>query len=427
MRRLHSSLSSDRKSSKMDEANEKISRSKSNTGKKEKGDDFGIIVHDIDLMNKTELRYYISRLEDELKQTRNDCSLSCDAKNKLASLVTQVQDIYFEKKHCLTAEDFKANDTIHGCEDCLKTFRFKTEYNELRKHEQQALQSFTYFLNDTSDKLIKSKLERNQAAQRFSAVEGLLSEIVTMDMIVCDLFGNYKNLSREISFEHVLRCRDAMQKFNAIKKRILNSIWDYDFCKEEPISIEIEKLQFYFNEVHEDNVKSIQKRREKVAFLQDQCEKVVSDLNKALNLNAELEKQNISLNMEASESKPEILNKRHFIDELTDIDIDNLAVLNLELKNKFKSLEEESLNTKNKFLYNVRKIYRIAEFKSFVIEEIIRLGLVIKEAEISDTKDTCSHLELKTNVKTKQSPEKNYRLLKMSCVGPNTMFVPPVF
>ncbi|GBM81008.1 hypothetical protein AVEN_138281-2 [Araneus ventricosus] len=410
----------------MDKTSKKVPGTKGKNRKKKKAESVGIIVHDIDLMNKKELRYYISRLQQELKQIQNDCNLNSDVKNRLASFVTQEQDISLERKHCLTAKDFKTIDTIREFEDSLKNFRLKSEYNKLRNHEQQVLQSFTGFLNKTSDKLLKDKLERNQDAERFSAVESLLSEIVTMDMIAGDLFGNFKNWSKELSFEHVLKCRDAMLQFNAIKQRILNSIWKFDFSDEKPVSVEIEKLQFYFNELHEDNVKALKNWQEKVVFLEDQLEKVYSDLNKALNLNAELKKQKCLLNTAASKSKQEGLNNELHIKGSTYLEIDKVAILNLELKNKLKNIEEERMNLKNKFLSNVRKIHRIAEFKSFVAEEIMRLGLAMKEGETCDANKS-SDLDIMNNRKTKQDSEKSYRLIKMSCFNSDTLFVPPVF
>ncbi|GBM81009.1 hypothetical protein AVEN_138281-1 [Araneus ventricosus] len=217
-----------------------------------------------------------------------------------------------------------------------------------------------------------------------------------------------------------------MLQFNAIKQRILNSIWKFDFSDEKPVSVEIEKLQFYFNELHEDNVKALKNWQEKVVFLEDQLEKVYSDLNKALNLNAELKKQKCLLNTAASKSKQEGLNNELHIKGSTYLEIDKVAILNLELKNKLKNIEEERMNLKNKFLSNVRKIHRIAEFKSFVAEEIMRLGLAMKEGETCDANKS-SDLDIMNNRKTKQDSEKSYRLIKMSCFNSDTLFVPPVF
>ncbi|GIY19789.1 uncharacterized protein CDAR_365691 [Caerostris darwini] len=230
----------------------------------------------------------------------------------------------------------------------------------------------------TSNNLLKNEKPKDyQDNERAVAIERLLSDIATMDVVACDLFGNFRNWSGDVSFELVLKCRDAMQSFNIIKQRILNSIWSFDVSDKESISDEIEKLQYYFNELHSDNVKSIQNWREKLMSLQDRLEKVQSDLNKALHLNSKLSKQFVSPDHEQIETADTELP----VEKIGNHEFDKIAFLNIELKEKLKKAEIENKDIKNKLISNVREIYQIAEFKAFVAEDILRLGLAINETK----------------------------------------------
>ncbi|GIY85838.1 uncharacterized protein CEXT_466181 [Caerostris extrusa] len=183
-------------------------------------------VHDIDLMSRKDLVYYVTKLEKELEEV---------------------------------LEDFN-----------------RSSYNGKKT---------SFFLNliKTSNNLLENEKPKDyQDHERAVAIERLLSDIVTMDVVACDLFGNFRN------------------------------------CKQ-------------FDSLDNEQIETI---------------------------DTELP-----------------------VEKIRNHEFDKIAFLNIELKEKLKKAEIENKDIKNKLISNVREIYQIAEFKAFVAEDILRLGLAINETK----------------------------------------------
>ncbi|GFW53616.1 uncharacterized protein TNCV_4815201 [Trichonephila clavipes] len=336
-------------------------------------------VHDIDRMTKKEMAHYISKLKHELEQVQLECNFEIGYRKKLNSFLIQDESQYLKRKEIHTAKDFELLRVTQETDLRFRESRQKLALKDLESREPKILKNFTDYLHVFHDNLLMKNqsgilLDREKVDE-----QRLLSKIASMDLVASHLFDSYKEWSDDIIFEHILKFRDAMQSFNAIKQRILNSIWDTNLGGREPISVEIEKMQYYFNERHLDNLKTLQVWQKKVDFFQTKLEKVTLDLNKALNLNTEskiIQNQVRIPNPEYKKVRYKFLSNRS-----EDSEIDELSVSNFELTEKFTKLKAEKENLRNKFILNMRKIYQIAEFKAYVAEEILRIGLAIKNIQ----------------------------------------------
>ncbi|GFU19704.1 uncharacterized protein NPIL_45001 [Nephila pilipes] len=356
-----------------------MDRKKPKKGKK-KNKALRIKVHDVDHMTKNELEYYILMLKQELDQVQSECNFSINYRKKLDFSLTQERSKYLRNKEIHTSKDFELLHVTHETEERLRDSRQISAFSCLKNQEQKVFKNITEYLNMIQDNLLKSsKREKIIEKERIVDDKNLLSKIASADLIAYDLFANYKNWSDDIFFEHILKFRDSMQSFNAIKQRILNSIWNLNLGDQEPVSEETEQLQYYFNELHQDNLKTLQMWRKKVECHQEKLEKVTLDLNKALSLYAENKSNKNTLQIQSPSPEPRKLHFKFSMHTSKNLEMDKIVILNFELTNKLKTLKAEREKLRNKFILNVRKIYRNAEFKALVAEEILRIGVEGKQ------------------------------------------------
>ncbi|GFQ74385.1 bardet-Biedl syndrome 7 protein homolog [Trichonephila clavata] len=345
-----------------------MDRKKLKMKKKKKGP---LKVHDIDQMTKKEMKYYISKLKHELEQVQLECNFEIGYRKKLHSFLIQDQSQYLKSKEIHTAKDFELLRVTQETNQRFRESRQKLALKDLESREPKILKNFTDYLHVFHDNLLNKPQRRINFDREKVDEERLLSKIASMDLVASHLLDSYKEWSDDIIFEHILKFRDAMQSFNAIRQRILNSIWDTNLGGREPVSVEIEKMQYYFNERHLDNLKTLQVWQRKVDFFQAKLEKVTIDLNKTLNLNSESKTNQNQLRIPNPGQKK--IRSKFLSNRSEDSEIDELNVENFELREKFKKLKEEKEKLRDKFILNMRKIYQIAEFKAYVAEEILRI------------------------------------------------------
>ncbi|GFY59270.1 uncharacterized protein TNIN_481031 [Trichonephila inaurata madagascariensis] len=353
-----------------------MDRKKLKMKKKKKGP---LKIHDIDRMTKKEMAHYISQLKHELEQVQLECNFEIGYKKKRTSFLIQDESQYLKHKEIHTAKDFELLRVTQETDQRFRESRQKLVLKDLESREPKLLKNFTDYLHVFHDNLLMKNQSGMLIDREKVDEQRLLSKIASMDLVASRLFDRYKEWSDDIIFEHILKFRDAMQSFNAIKQRILNSIWDTNLGGREPVSVETEKMQYYFNERHLDNLKTLHVWQKKVDFFQTKLEKVTLDLNKASNLNTESKINQNQVRIPNPEYKK--VRYKFLSNRSEDSEIDELNVSNFELTEKFKKLKAEKENMKNKFILNMRKIYQIAEFKAYVAEEILRLGLAIKNIQ----------------------------------------------
>lgn len=324
-----------------------------------------------------ELRLYISSLEDQLRNIQSDSSMHFLKQGCLALHTEQQKERYLQSKNLLVAKEFKGLQSKEKFKECLR--HFEQELHCVGLGYKDRVKQGLEFVGDISFRLSgrvsKNKIVKDKA--RTLNEENFFNELAKRDAINNELFGNNMEHSFEkLVVEKATEFQDAMYNFSITKQEILSSIWNLE--KSSETDAEIEKMKDYFHELDQQIKRTLDDRRDEIARLKRELDSLTSELSKSLKKNAELKKEKMQKTPFKFARQTDTGSSCCSSELHRDDDIENLKLFNYELAARLRTAEMENEDLKKQFWSAYRKIHQVMEFKTFVLEEMLRLKLSIK-------------------------------------------------
>lgn len=336
-------------------------------------------MEDEDKHVQEELRLYISSLEDHLRNIQNDSSMQFFKQGRFALDTEQQREKYLLSKNLLDAKEFEGFPSKEKFKECLR--RFEQELHCVGLGYKDRVKQGLEFVGDISTRL-SGRVSKNKIVQdkgRTLVEENFFNELAKRDAINNELFGNNMEHSFEkLVVEKATEFQDAMYNFSTTKQGILSSIWNLEKSSETD-DAEVERLKDYFHQLDQEIKRTLDERRDRIAKLKREQESLTSELNKSLKKNAEELKKEKTHKIPFKFTLQTDTGSSCSSSELhQDADIENLKLFNYELTARLSTAKTENEDLKKQFWSAYRKIHQVMEFKTFVLEEMLRLKQPIK-------------------------------------------------